>query len=352
MSSSSRKVTGVGGQGQGSSGGPAQGGSQAPSISGMVDKLGNKIWLTNTSTSEDLTPAKISELVQNVSNDDISKTITAVESSTTTARDALEFSIFDFQGFDPLMVWRVLRACQSYYKDSDENLLSDIRFSVAAVLYMGNLQTKALTRRAQEGRTKIEYLVKKYNIRTGSSGAGLEAETLTFPRIAAAAPVFAVKLANQLPPSAVSIAFMGREVPSPMRLMPFASLCSPQMDTELRKFLLQACNAHASDMGLAYERGRCKKAKKEFVANPKEMAEDQWAFIEVASDSPVPEESMKRSTLLELNLSQYYKQLAEVVRNYRSIMEGSEKSTVKVMSQSEFDTKLSEFISSRAMDTQ
>lgn len=325
--------------------------SSSPSIDTMVDKLGNKIWRTDTSKAGEMTPEMVSRLVLDVTDSDVASTVSLVERITSGAQDRMEFSIFDFVGFDPLMIVRVMRAYQKHYSDKDEDLMSDVRFSIAATIYMGNLQTKALTRRALEGRTKIEYLTRKYNVRTGSQGAGLPAEALTFPRVASSFPVLAIRMATNLPPKTVDIAFKGKLVPACMRLTPFGSLCSPNMDPILRLFLMQASNAYGADMALAYERGRCKKAKKEFKPNPKEAAEDQWAFMEVAGDSVVPEENMKKAVLTELNLSQYYTNLAEVVANYRSKVDGREVAIGEVISRSEFERTLSEYIASPSPTT-
>jgi hypothetical protein len=323
----------------------------SPSVDTMVDKLGNKIWRTDTSKAGEMTPEMVSKLVQDVTDSDVSSTVTLVNKIVSTAQDRMEFSIFDFVGFDPLMIVRVLKAYQKHYSEGNEDLMSDVRFSIAATIYMGNLQTKALTRRALEGRTKIEYLTRKYNVRTGSQGAGLPAEALTFPRIAASFPVLAIRMATTLPPKAVDIAFKGKLVPACMRLTPFGSLCSPNMDDTLRLFLMEASNAHGADMALAYERGRCKKAKTEFKPNPKEAAEDQWAFMEVAGDSSVPEEDMKKTILTELNLGQFHANLAEVVANYRSKVQGKEVGVSDVMGKGAFEKALSEYIASASPST-
>lgn len=322
------------------------GGTSAPSLEGMKDKLGGKIWRTDTSKSGEMTPELVQKLIQDVSDSEVSSVLSEVESITSSVTDRLEFSIFDFVGFDPLMVVRVLKAYQKHYKDADNDLLSDIRFSVAAVLYMGNLQTKSLTRRALEGKAKIEYLTLKYDIRVGSQGAGIPAEALTFPRIAATFPTLAIRMAQHLHPSAVSLEFFGRDVPAFMRLTPFASLCSAQMEPSLRTFLLEACNAHGSDMALAYEKGRCKKSKQEFKLTAKEAAEDQWAFMEVAADSPVPAEGVKKSMIMELNLPAHYVSLEKVVRNYRHKLTGVEAGQVSVLSKATFEQLLSAYVAS------
>lgn len=312
----------------------------------LKDGMGNAIAPTDISKADELGPVDLSKLVKAITPDEVTKIISVVESVTKGDFSALEFSIFDYVGFDPLMVSRVIRVYQNHYKDSDDNVLSDIKFSVAACLYMGNLQTKSTTRRVLEGRSKIEYLTRKYNIRVGSQGTGIPAEALTFPRIAAAYPVLAIRMAASLTPKTVQAEFQSVKIPPGMRLTPFASLCSPHMDPELRLFLQEACNAHGSDMAIAYERGRLKKAKREVKYNPVTIALDQWAFIEVASSSPVPTEAAKKKMLLELDLIKHHKSLAEVVANYRSIMSNTVIDVSQVLSEELFTTRIGDYVAS------
>jgi len=152
-----------------------------PILSSMVDATGKPIAPVVLKDFKEVGDKDLEALVKSITDDEVNKIIKAVEGITEKDMTALEFSIFDFVGFDPFMVSKVLAFYQKHYNDTQENLLSDIRFSIAACLYMGNLQYKSLSRRALEGRSKIEYLARKYGIRTGSHGTGIPATALTFP---------------------------------------------------------------------------------------------------------------------------------------------------------------------------
>jgi len=315
-------------------------------ITDMKDSVGNLIAPMDVSKFTELGTDDLEKLVKAISDSQVNAIIAKVEAVTDRDYSSLEFSIFDYIGFDPFMVSKVFKAYQDYYKDSDTNLLSDVKFSIAACLYMGNLQVKAFTRRALEGRSKIEYLSRKYGIRTGSQGTGIPATALTFPRIAAAYPVLAIRMASHLSPKAVNLDFLSALSPPYTRLTPFGSLCSAHMDRDLRQFLLEACNAHGSDMAIAFEKGRLKKAKREIRYDPIAIAHDQWAFMEVASTSPVPSESARKSLLTQLNLVKDYKNLSEIVVNYRAIVQKTPKEQVTVMTAQSFADKLGEYLSS------
>lgn len=320
--------------------------SSIPPPGPLLDSLGNPIITTDIKSVKSLSKDEIANLVKKVSSDTIKSTLKKVESIQGKDVEPMEFSIFEFQGFDPLTIQAVLIVVNEHFKGNMETLLSDIKFSIAACLYMGNLQEKSLLRRKEEGRSKIEYLASKYDIVTGTTGTSMSAETVTFPRIVASFPVLAIRMAWKVPPNAVNREFLSMSIPSYMRLSPFASLCSPNMDSELRIFLMEACNAHGSDMSIAYEVGRLKVRKVEIKYDPISIANDQWQFVDIASNSPVPSEESRKELLTELNISTDYESLAKVVSNYRAILQKKKTEDIKVLSKDEFDKALSDFISS------
>lgn len=312
----------------------------------LRDGLGNPVITTDLKKVKALAKEDVEKLVKKLGEKDLKPVVKAVEEIGDNDLGAMGYSIFDFVGFDPFSIIAVIKIICDHYKDPEEVMLSDIRFCIAACLYMGNIQSKALTKRAAEGRAKIEFLALKYNMMQGTTQSGLSAETLTFPRVAASFPVLAIRMANQIKPKAVNLEFQSGLIPGCMRLTPFASLCSPLMKEGARVFLMEACNAHGSDMSIAYEKGRLKKAKKEVKYDPVFIAGEQWAFVDVASSSPVPSEESKKSLLTKLNVVQYYDDLATVVKNYRAITQKKKLDDVTVIDKKEFESQVSEYISS------
>jgi len=324
----------------------ATSGSVLSAPADLKDGLGKPIVLTDLTKTKALSKEEIERLVKSIERGRITDVVTSVEKLEGDEIGPMAFSIFDFVGFDPFAIIAVIKIICDHYKDPEEVMMSDIRFSIAACLYMGNIQTKALTKRAAEGRAKIEYLAAKYNMVTGSTGSGMSGETVTFPRVAASFPVLAIKMAMKVSPKAVNLEFMSGGVPGYMRLSPFASLCSPLMKADLRLFLMEACNAHGSDMAIAYEKGRQKKAKREVRYDVVQLATDQWAFIEVASASPVPSEESKKSLLSKLNVMKDYKDLEMVVKNYRAICGKKKIEDVVMVGRDVLEDQLSEYLSS------
>lgn len=308
---------------------------------------GEKVILTDLKSAKPLGKTEIEELVKKVSRDDVNKAVELVEGIDVKDLNPMTFSIFDFIGFDPFAIISVIKIICDHYKDPEKVMLSDIRFCIAACLYMGNIQAKALTKRSTEGRTKIEYLAQKYQMEVGSTGTGMTAETVTFPRVAASFPVLAIKMAYKIPPKAVNLEFQSTLVPSFMRLTPFASLCSSKLEGKARLFLMEACNAHSSDMSIAYEKGRLKQAKKEIKYDPVQLASDQWGFVTIASESPVPEEAVKKTMLLALDIPSHYENLEKVVRNYRAMMSKQDPEKIEIISRKELENSISTYSSSK-----
>jgi hypothetical protein len=312
----------------------------------LKDGQGQPIVLTDLAAQKALSREEVEKLVKALERGKIESVVKTVERIEGDEIGPMAFSIFDFVGFDPFAIIAVIKIICDHYKDPETVMLSDIKFCIAACLYMGNIQAKAISKRAAEGRAKIEYLAKKYNMMMGSTGSGMSGETVTFPRVAASFPVLAIKMASRLSPKAVNLEFQSGLVPGFMRLSPFASLCSPLMKTELRTFLMEACNAHGSDMAIAYEKGRQKKAKKEIKYDVIQLAGDQWAFIDVASASPVPSEDSKKSLLTKLNVLNEYDNLSKVVQNYRAIMSKKKVEDVAIPEKPLLEEQLTEYLTS------
>jgi hypothetical protein len=312
----------------------------------LVDSRGKKIILTDFTKTKSLAKEDIEKLVKRMNRSEINSVVKIAEQIPDDLIGPMEFSIFDFIGFDPFSIIAVIKIVIDHYKEPEEILLSDVRYCIAACLYMGNIQDKALTKRAAEGREKISYLANKYQMSLGSTGSGMSAETVTFPRVAASFPVMAIRMASKISPKATNLEFLSGKVPNYMRLSPFASLCSPKMGKELRQVLMECCNAHGADMAITYEKGRQKKLHKEIRYDAIQLSNDQWGFVEIASSSPVPEEESKISLLSSLNIAKDLDDIIAVSKNYRSIM-GKKKIEDVIMPTKQFlEEELAEYLAS------
>jgi hypothetical protein len=316
------------------------------SATDMKDGVGVPVALTDLSAKGKMSVDELKERVSKISTDEWRKLVSNIEKITEKDINPIEFSIYDYQGFDPIKIITTMKAVSEYHKDKESVLISDIRFSIAANLYMGNLQDKASKKRSDAGKAKIEYLMEKYGIVRGSTGTEIASEIITFPRIASAFPVLTVTMAWKLSPKSVNLEFMSREVPSFMRVNAFCALCSDRIPETSRTFLLECTNAHSSDMSIAYEKGRLKKKHLQVKYDAVDIARNQWNFAEIAANSPVPDESSKLSMLLKLDLPSHYQKMSNVVRNYRALMQKKDIDQIQVVSKEDFERELSDYFSS------
>jgi len=316
----------------------------------QVDGLGNEIVLTDLTGVAQLTPDALSKLIAGITMEDIKKIIDETEKIMKDDINPMEFNIFDYQGYDPEITIRVMIAISAHSKDKPGVLLSDIKFSIAAVLMMGNLQAKSREKRSEAGRLKITYLCSKYNIQLGSTSTGIPAEVMTFPRISSAFPSLSIMMAWVLKPKFVNLDFHSGEVPEFMRLQQFNSLCSQNMSFQLSHFLMEACNCYSADMSIAFEKGKQKIALKgtgrDIKYNPADIAQDQWQFAEIAQGSKYPSEKQKKDLLLRLKVSDYYDKLLPLVKRYRSILQKIEEDKVTVLSKEDFQNDLTTYLAS------
>lgn len=298
------------------------------------------------SSKKAITPDQLMGLVNQIDDKKLQGFIKQIEKITKDDINPMEFSIFDFVGFDPFKIIKVMMAVSEYHGDKVETLISDIRFAIAANIFMGNLQSKASTKRNEAGKSKLDYLCSKYNISMGSTGSGISPEQVTFPRVAASFPQLAILMAWKLEPKAVNLEFLSRKVPKYMRIGPFCSICDSSIPLRTQTFLMEAANAYSSDMGIAYEKGRLKKARKEVKYDPIQIATDQWSFAEIASNSPVPDKETKQNLFLRLNVAADYDDLKEVVQNYRAITQKKDIMSIDVISKQELEEDITTFSTS------
>jgi len=300
-----------------------------------------------------MTDKALSKAMEELPQEELDNFIATMEVTQTSDIDTTLYSIFDFQGFDPFGVMRKLLVVNKHYrevegrvKETIDTLKFDVLLAIAAHIYMGNLQDKAVKRRGATGRMAVDYIMAKYAVKRGSTGSGMGSEVLTFPRIANSFPVITVRMASKLPSKNFGKTTLETDMlPKWMRVAAFASLCSEKMHERTRLFILHAHAAYSVDQTMVVHEGekRKKKVKRtEDVLTVTDAFNLQWPFIEVSSTSPVPSESMKRAVLNEMQMQDQYLRIQPVVSRLRSALGES----TPVPSESEFKADLEALYSS------
>jgi len=219
----------------------------------------------------DMSEKNVISAMEAITTDDIEKFVSKMEVIKGDDIAKMMMSLFDFMGFDPTAIIRKLIAVNKYYvevkklpNESEETLIWDIIMMICANIVMGNLQQKSIGRRSQKGRMALGYLIQKYEMRKGSTGAGLPSDVLTFPRVANSFPSITCRAAAVLPSkNFLSGPFKTTQVPKYMRVSAFASLCPDEMDEKVRLMLLEVVCAYSCDQLITVHEGEKKKTESE-----------------------------------------------------------------------------------------
>lgn len=260
------------------------------------------------------------DIFDNITTDDIRALVQTMEAISSAEVRALAGNLFDFNGYDPIVTIKVLIAANRYYREvakladeTPDTLKEDIMLAVACHVQLGNLQTKAVSRRSKEGRAVIAYLIHKYSIYVGSTGAGLPSEDLTFPRIAGAFPVLTIRTVIAYPrPNNQYNHSSANRLPNPARVQAFASLLHSSMEETTRGLLLRCVCAFSCDYSITVHEGQIKKLKlkrADHILTFEDAWNTQWPFFEIVSESVVPEVPMKRAMIAELGVANWYTEL-------------------------------------------
>lgn len=287
--------------------------------------------LPDTSLVFDMTEKALIKAMEDITTEEVLGFVTLLEATQTGQIEVTIFAIFEFQGFDPNAIIRKLLAVNKYFREEKkvatetlQSLKEDVMFMIAANIYMGNLQRKSLSRRSATGRMKIQELISKYSMKTGTTGAGLASDVLTFPRVVNAFPVLSCRMAMVLPSKDfLSGEFGTRHLPKFMRLSAFGSFCEVALEQRTQLFLLHAVCSYSCDQTMVVHEGERKK-KKMKKAEDVMLAMDaynlQWDFIQITSSSPVPKPQMKRAMMTEFNVITLYETLKPIVTKFRTLV--------------------------------
>jgi hypothetical protein len=302
-------------------------------------QAGDAIRAANSGRVLNVTPEELIDLINRVTPGQIIAFRRTVMKMTTAKMNPAEFSIYEYQGFDPLTLVKKFLAIGSYYKMKPDKVVNDVMHIIAINLYMGNVSGQnKLERRSQEGKDKISELVAAYQIKLGSTGTGLKPDTITVPRTSAAFPILSTRMATILPTTqTVGMPFKTENIPRCMRVGAFASFLSHNINSPTRDFLMKAVMAYTCDQSIVFSMDR--KTRKPTL-KPVEAHARQITYIQAAMSSSVPAEWEKGAMLDEFRIPEQYGVLAPIVENFNTVT-GLKDS---VVSESDYKKDLKAFI--------
>jgi len=301
-------------------------------------QAGDALRAANSGRSLNVTPEEMVDLINRVTPGQIIAFRRNVMKMTPVHMSPAQFSIYEYQGFDPLMLVKKFLAIGTYYKMKPDAIINDIMHIIAINLYMGNLSGAGkLERRSQEGKDKISELVSAYSMKLGSTGTGLKPDTITVPRTSAAFPILSTRMATILPTTqTIGMPFKTENIPRCMRVGAFASFLSHNINSPTRDFLMKAVMAYTCDQSVVFSID--KKTRKPTL-KPVEAHARQITYIQAAMSSSVPAEWEKGAMLQEFKIIDQYHPLSLIVTNFNEVT--GTKDTV--VSESDFNKDLEAF---------
>lgn len=290
----------------------------AASVAAAGKALDEQLRSTYSGKQLDLTTQELIDLMRNVSPGQIANFRRHVMKMSVDKMTAAQFSIYEYQGFDPKKIVLKFLAIAQHLKIKTDDLISDIMHIIAINLYMGNIaNSKKLERRTSEAKQKLSELVAKYGLKLGSTGTGLQPETITVPRTSAAFPVLSTRMATLLPTTnTMGMPFKSYNLPNCMKITSFASFLSHNIDQATRDFLMKSVLAYSSDQTTVFSIDQ--KTRKPTV-DPISAYNRQLTYVQASMSSTVPEEWEKGTMLEEFKIIDAYTTLEPIVANLHKI---------------------------------
>jgi hypothetical protein len=285
----------------------------------------------------EVTPEELLEMINQITPGQIIAFRNAVMKMAVGKMNPAQFSIYEYQGFDPRRIMLKYLAVGIYHGMKIDGIINDIMHVIAINLYMGNVASQKLERRPQAGRDKLSELVGAYNIKLGSTGTGLTPDTVTVPRTSAAFPILSTRMATILPTTETSgMPFKSENIPRCMRIASFASFLSHNIEQPTRDFLKKVVMAYSSDQSIVFSID--KKTRKPTM-NPLDAYNRQLTYIQASMSSSVPEEWEKGVMLQEFGIESQYFVMEKIVTNLNKLVGLNE----PVVSESDFKTHLTSY---------
>jgi len=285
----------------------------------------------------EVTPEELVDMMNAITPGQIIALRNSVIKMTAARMNPSQFSIYEYQGFDPRKIMLKYLAIGVYYKMKVDEIINDIMHVIAINLYMGNVGTGKLDRRSQAGKDKVSELVGAYSIKLGSTGTGLTPDTITVPRTSAAFPILSTRMATILPTTETSgMPFKTENIPRCMKIGAFASFLSFNLEQPTRDFLKKVVMAYSSDQSMVFS---IDKKTRIPTIKPVDAYNRQLIYIQASMSSSVPEEWEKGMMLQEFGIENQYFILEKIVVNLNKLVGSAD----PVVSESDFKTHLTKF---------
>jgi hypothetical protein len=260
---------------------------------------------------------------------DLEKVLDLISKHDVEALKASDFDQFQYQGFDPLRVVKMLMDTKKSESISDSEFRDDVVKMVAIGMIKGSVTNRNIVKMSDEGQKGVRALIKKYKLQMGGA-KGKSASVLTFPRIMATFPDLAVRMVSVIGCKSFTGPMLSNKLPEAMQVQVFPALVPRSMDSTVKKALLTASLCYSIDQSIQISQ----------IKEPelKTLAGSQSNFTMVGHQSPIPSQAVRLAVFNGLNLDSNYKEISEVLLNYKKLVDPE----IQIPSEIEFKQALSD----------
>jgi len=211
-------------------------------------------------------------------------------------------ALFMYQGFSPELVFRHLAKIKSDKNISSNEFKNDIKTLIVMGVVMGNYNSNNSKKISDEGKSKGDALFQKYELKMG--GIGKDKKMVNLPRLLAAFPITAAKLALSAPARLYGNEFGTNTVARIFQMPVFPSLVPTNMINSHRQALLAVATCYAAEQTMAITQK--KDAFESFVR--------QKDYTKISHTSSVPTNEERKDFLATVDFASY-KEFKNVIDN-------------------------------------
>jgi hypothetical protein len=219
-------------------------------------------------------------------------------------------SLFAYQGFSAELVLSHLHDVKMKKSIPDHTFKSDMKTLLVATIVMGNVNNNNIKKITENGKTSIEELMTKYEIKKGSLADQKKAVTL--PRLAATFPIQISKFQMLTHEKNYNNELDSSILPKCFKVSIFPSLVPRSLRLELQHSLLVISNAHSTEQSLAIGK----------VKDISTVYKKQWEFTQIGFNSPTPKDKDRSDYMCTLEFN--YSSMKKVFDNVYSTIKGIE----------------------------
>jgi hypothetical protein len=210
---------------------------------------------------------------------------------------------FEFDGFDPQMVWRQVAFVKKRDGLDDATIKKEVGTLVGIGILKGNISSKNWNNLSDAARQALNYLFKRYGIVMKSDRKKV---AMTIPRFVAAFPYIASVISREKPKNFTGI-FGSDRLPGIMKHTAFASLVP--IGTSITPMLLAACTAYSCDQTIVLKNLNITTTDKVAV---EKIIREQGRFTQLSFNSSAVTSTRRPEFVRDLGLHMHFKAVESV----------------------------------------